>query len=164
MTAIEAWVIVCVLFVFGALAEYAGVLLKIKIAATKSSSYYPGRRGLESPVANSIVLANGNTILQDEYSVKFSDVSRRYTYEEVNIKKFGSVSSIHCNYNQLYLLHFLLQEKQQSIELRRHMERRDRDEQNHAKLDMIFLMIFPIIFLSFNLVYWITLVYFLEGT
>jgi hypothetical protein len=89
LTAIEAWVIVCVLFVFGALAEYAGVLLKIKIAATKSSSYYPGRRGLESPVANSIVLANGNTILQDEYSVKFSDVSRRYTYEEVNIKKFG---------------------------------------------------------------------------
>ena len=59
------------LFVFGALAEYAGVLLKIKIAATRSSSYYPGKRGLESPVANSIVLANGNTILQDEYTLKF---------------------------------------------------------------------------------------------
>ena len=71
LTAIEAWVIVCVLFVFGALAEYAGVLLKIKIAATRSSSYYPGKRGLESPVANSIVLANGNTILQDEYTLKF---------------------------------------------------------------------------------------------
>ena len=61
----------CVLFVFGALAEYAGVLLKIKIAATRSSSYYPGKRGLESPVANSIVLANGNTILHDEYALKF---------------------------------------------------------------------------------------------
>ena len=63
--------IVCVLFVFGALAEYAGVLLKIKIAATRSSNYYPGKRGFESPVANSIVLANGNTILQDEYTLKF---------------------------------------------------------------------------------------------
>ena len=71
LTAIEAWVIVSVLFVFGALAEYAGVLLKIKIAATRSSTYYPGRRGLESPIANSIVLANGNTILQDEYNIKF---------------------------------------------------------------------------------------------
>ena len=71
LTAIEAWVIVSVLFVFGALAEYAGVLLKIKIAATRSSAYYPGRRGLESPIANSIVLANGNTILQDEYNIKF---------------------------------------------------------------------------------------------
>ena len=79
LTAIEAWVIVCVLFVFGALAEYAGVLLKIKIAATRSSTYFPGRRGLESPVANSIVLANGNTILQDEYGVRF-EVSKRKDY------------------------------------------------------------------------------------
>ena len=70
MTAIEAWVIVCVLFVFGALAEYAGVLLKIKIAATRSSTYFNARRGLESPGADSIVLANGNTILQDSYNVK----------------------------------------------------------------------------------------------
>ena len=78
--------IVCVLFVFGALAEYAGVLLKIKIAATKNSTYFPGRRGLESPRANSIVLANGNTILQDEYSVRF-DVSNRHFNEDFMIKR-----------------------------------------------------------------------------
>ena len=76
------------LFVFGALAEYAGVLLKIKIAATRSSSYYPGKRGLESPVANSIVLANGNTILQDEYTLKF----------EVNIEiQFSMI--FNCNFS-----------------------------------------------------------------
>jgi len=31
LTAIEAWVIVCVLFVFGALVEYAGILLQMKM-------------------------------------------------------------------------------------------------------------------------------------
>ena len=35
LTAIEAWVIVCVLFVFGALIEYAGLLLKMKLATTR---------------------------------------------------------------------------------------------------------------------------------
>ena len=37
LTAIEAWVIVCVLFVFGALIEYAGLLLKMKLATTRSA-------------------------------------------------------------------------------------------------------------------------------
>jgi hypothetical protein len=36
LTAIEAWVIVCVLFVFGALIEYAGLLLKMKLETSKS--------------------------------------------------------------------------------------------------------------------------------
>ena len=78
------------LFVFGALAEYAGVLLKIKIAATRSSSYYPGKRGLESPVANSIVLANGNTILQDEYTLKFEvsiAIQFRMIFSSISIHK-----------------------------------------------------------------------------
>lgn len=70
MTAIEAWVIVCVLFVFGALAEYAGVLLKIKIAAARNSTYYIGRRGLEPSLANTIVLENGNTILEEECNLQ----------------------------------------------------------------------------------------------
>merc|ERR1719242_1327387 len=34
LTAIEAWVIVCVLFVFGALIEYAGILLQMKMRAS----------------------------------------------------------------------------------------------------------------------------------
>ena len=38
LTAIEAWVIVCVLFVFGALIEYAGLLLKMKLEATRRQS------------------------------------------------------------------------------------------------------------------------------
>jgi len=37
LTAIEAWVIVCVLFVFGALIEYAGLLLRMKLATTRKS-------------------------------------------------------------------------------------------------------------------------------
>ena len=40
-SAIEAWVIVCVLFVFGALIEYAGLLLKIKISTTRGTPRLP---------------------------------------------------------------------------------------------------------------------------
>ena len=102
LTAIEAWVIVCVLFVFGALAEYAGVLLKIKIAATRNSTYLHDRRGLESPMANSIVLANGNTILQDDYSVRM-EVSNSYVKRMLN--KGMYLQKIVCN-NTLLLFQF----------------------------------------------------------
>ena len=65
LTAIEAWVIACVLFVFGALFEYAAVLLKIKVAATRKAPYDRGMaRCLEAELTDSVVLANGNTVLK----------------------------------------------------------------------------------------------------
>ena len=43
LTAIEAWVIACIIFVFGALGEYTVILLKIKLKKIQSrkSSRYP---------------------------------------------------------------------------------------------------------------------------
>ena len=37
LTAIEAWVIACIIFVFGALGEYTVILLKIKLKKLNSS-------------------------------------------------------------------------------------------------------------------------------
>jgi len=54
LTAIEAWVIVCVLFVFGALIEYAGLLLKMKLATTRSF------RRCKEPSRNGSLVLNGN--------------------------------------------------------------------------------------------------------
>ena len=73
LTAIEAWVIVCVLFVFGALIEYAGVLLKIKLGATKKKSGFESAGGSRSVSReNSIVVNNGNTMAEElSRQVKF---------------------------------------------------------------------------------------------
>ena len=66
LTAIEAWVIVCVLFVFGALIEYAGVLLKIKLGATRKSSGFASAGGSRTVSReNSIVVNNGNTMAEE---------------------------------------------------------------------------------------------------
>ena len=66
LTAIEAWVIVCVLFVFGALIEYAGVLLKIKLGATKKTSGFSSAVGSQSVSReNSFVVNNGNTMAEE---------------------------------------------------------------------------------------------------
>ena len=66
LTAIEAWVIVCVLFVFGALIEYAGVLLKIKLGATRKQNSFGSVSASRSVSReNSIVVNNGNTMAEE---------------------------------------------------------------------------------------------------
>ena len=88
MTAIEVWMIVCVLFVFGALAEYAGVLLKIKIAASRSSTYHRDKQYSRHrrPVSHSIVFASEKAILREDISL---DQNVRISEKlQINIKVF----------------------------------------------------------------------------
>ena len=44
LTAIEAWVIACIIFVFGALGEYTVILLKIKLQKLSPKGSGSGRR------------------------------------------------------------------------------------------------------------------------
>ena len=108
ISAIEAWVIVCVLFVFGALIEYAGLLLKIKIGTTRGIPRVPKK----SPAIareNSLAL-NGN--VED----------RKATIRGLTRKK------------QL-------------------------EDKAHARLDILFLLLFPLFFLIFNVIYWVSFLY-----
>ncbi|XP_040575659.1 glycine receptor subunit alpha-2 [Lepeophtheirus salmonis] len=102
LTAIEAWVIVCVLFVFGALIEYAGLLLKIKLGSTRVRQPSNGNEG-------SMIL-NGNI---DERRSNRGIMTRR----------------------------------------------RQREEMSHARLDILFLLLFPLFFLIFNVIYWLSFLY-----
>jgi hypothetical protein len=101
-------IIVCVLFVFGALIEYAGLLLKIKLGATRGGPRVSKKSGM-STRENSIVL-NGN--LED----------RKATLRGLSRKK-------------------------------------QREDMSHARLDMLFLLLFPMFFLVFNVIYWLFFLY-----
>ena len=58
---------------------------------------------------------------------------------------------------------YIFVQGRQSSEFKRAIERREKDDQNHAKLDMIFLIIFPIIFIIFNVIYWFMLCYYIQN-
>jgi hypothetical protein len=98
LTAIEAWVIVCVLFVFGALIEYAGLLLKMKLEVSKSVKPKGPKCALK----------------------KMDDKRAMYITQ--------------C--------------------------KKQREETSHARLDILFLLLFPIFFLCFNLIYWLSFMYY----
>ena len=110
-SAIEAWVIVCVLFVFGALIEYAGLLLKIKIGTTRGQNARVPKKSPTVGRENSLALnANGN--VED----------RKTTLRGMSRKK-------------------------------------QREDMSHARLDILFLLLFPLFFLIFNVIYWVSFLY-----
>lgn len=110
-SAIEAWVIVCVLFVFGALIEYAGLLLKIKIGTTRGShNRIPKKQSPSGGRSENSLALNGN--VED----------RKATLRGLTRKK-------------------------------------QREDMSHARLDILFLMLFPLFFLIFNVIYWVSFMY-----
>lgn len=110
LTAIEAWVIVCVLFVFGALIEYAGLLLKIKISTTRGTPRLPKKSPSGNREGGAGLALNGN--LED----------RKATIRNLTRKK-------------------------------------QREDMSHARLDILFLLLFPLFFLIFNVIYWVSFLY-----
>ena len=88
----------CVLFVFGALIEYAGLLLKMKLEASKA----------------------------------FKPKGQKCT-----LKKMDDKRAIYIN-----------------------QCKKQREETSHARLDILFLLLFPIFFLCFNLIYWLSFLYY----
>ena len=105
----EAWVIVCVLFVFGALIEYAGLLLKIKLGVTRGPRKKAGASGSTGLRENSVALN-------------------------------GSV-------------------EERKTTLRGLARKKQREELSHARLDILFLLLFPLFFLIFNVIYWVSFMY-----
>ena len=67
--------IACIIFVFGALAEYGGVLLLLKITATQKHQCYFTEKCLYSfmpmtNIASGIVALNGKEFAQDDITQK----------------------------------------------------------------------------------------------
>ena len=56
------------------------------------------------------------------------------------------------------ILIFQLQEKRVH-QIRCATRKRQKEDQSHAKLDILFLMLFPLFFLVFNVIYWVRKLY-----
>jgi len=118
LTAIEAWVMVCVLFVFGALVEYAGILLQMKMrVSTKKAP-------LKKPPSPRIPSSTGQVALHN-----IPPPNGNSNPEELNGRK---------------------KKKPRNLS----------DEKlGTARMDLMFLVIFPCFFLVFNFVYWFSFLY-----
>jgi len=138
LTAIEAFVIVCVLFVFGALMEYAGILLQLKV-----------RVSIKKPLVRKVT-------------------SRRSSHEDqvpltnIQIPTNGT--------NGTELDHSAHAQTQAHSVVTKHQEidarRKKKKAKNYvdeklatARLDLMFLLVFPFFFLIFNLIYWTSFLY-----
>jgi len=114
LTAIEAFVIVCVLFVFGALMEYAGILLQMKLrfALKRKMTTKAGQR-TEDSSNKQIALHNLVSPSETKSKTVLKKNSRPLSEEKMRI----------------------------------------------ARLDLIFLIIFPCLFVLFNVIYWASFLY-----
>jgi len=118
LTAIEAWVIGCVLFVFGALIEYAGILLQMKVRASASLMLHK-----KTPSPKIINNLNNEIPLQ-------------------NIAHANGVSKNNEESRKPNKMPKVYNEKLRT-----------------ARMDLMFLVLFPCIFLIFNIVYWVGFLY-----
>ena len=58
LTAIECWVIACIIFVFGALLEYTVILLKLKLKKVRASKRESRQQNGSTNVENETLVAN----------------------------------------------------------------------------------------------------------
>jgi len=116
LTAIEAWVIVCVLFVFGALVEYAGILLQMKMRV--STRKLPLKK-------------------QSPPQIQHSD-------SQIALHNLAPPNGNHAEADQG----------------RRKKPKKPKNLQDEkmgtARMDLMFLCLFPCFFLVFNGVYWLS--------
>lgn len=118
LTAIEAWVIACIIFVFGALGEYTVILLKIKL---KKLTPRRKRKGVNS------------TGVQTNTTVSANSAGGGGGANQAQTTTTAAVRPNHASL---------------SMPVRR---------DNYGHTDLVFLIVFPLLFGAFNLFYWVSL-------
>jgi len=125
LTAIEAWVIGCVLFVFGALIEYAGILLQMKMRASASMIF-------QKKVSSPKMINNINNEIPLQTVAQPNGMSARVE-EEIATER--------------------------ERDRKPPTKKAGNEKVKTARMDLMFLILFPCIFLIFNVVYWVGFLY-----
>jgi len=154
LTAIEAWMLACILFVFGALAEYAAVLFhKMKLVIEPAGeAVYEMSTSRTSQSFNTLCVATDNTKVFN--TVCSQSPPRSCDQKCTGFTELGD--SVELDRNDEKMTTRVLPSSPSSpmadAELQKMRLRM------YAKIDRFFLILFPVMFLSFNGVYWYTYV------
>jgi hypothetical protein len=150
LTAIEAWVIACIIFVFGALGEYTVILLKLKLSILYPKPRHhhhkrPRRRSkslnhLGPPVGMTATTALTTAVASVPLSMMTAATTTTTTASDSSER-----IQTPMGYNSF-----------SSAAALGHMSSAGRKDY-YAKTDLTFLVIFPLLFLAFNVCYWVSL-------
>ena len=134
ITAIESWVIACIIFVFGALCEYAMILFFIKISILRRE------QAQERGITNLVLLDNNTTSPS-----RTSRQNNGKTEEDQNYEDNHGIEADNSHNSDDFV----------NGETRRTGRRKKKTQKDkYTKLDITFLMVFPIMFILFNIFYW----------
>ena len=132
ITAIESWVIACIIFVFGALCEYACILFCIKISILRQ----------EKAQDNNAIT---NLLLLDKSSTNSSRRSRHRSEDDLEFEENGieRQNSDDLTHPDTYV-----------SETRKGKKLIKKPKDKYTKIDITFLCLFPMMFIVFNICYW----------
>ena len=123
LTAIEAWVIACIIFVFGALGEYTIILLKIKLKKLN-----PKRKKRQRTQEQQMMTLNAAV--------------------QTTLGTLPSPTTAHQTASQQAAARVAKANGMPAFPIRR---------DNFGKTDLVFLIVFPLLFGLFNVFYWSSL-------
>ena len=135
ITAIESWVIACIIFVFGALCEYAMILFFIKLSILRRE------QAMERGIKTLVLLDNNGTSPSTKRRPNNDQTEEDQSYEdnhEIEADNSHNNSDLFGN------------GESRRVQKRKKITNKDK----YTKLDITFLMVFPVMFILFNIFYW----------
>jgi len=152
LTAIEAWMLACILFVFAALAEYAALLFhKMKLVIEPPREVYEMSTSRTSQSFNTLVVPADN---QKVFKTVCSQSPARSCGEKcTGFSELVNTSEVDRTEQSDKLAATVVPPSPVADG-----EMDKRRKRMYAKIDRFFLILFPLMFLSFNGVYWYTYV------
>lgn len=150
LTAIEAWVIACIIFVFGALGEYTVILLKLKL-----TKLYPKprqrrtRRNGRNPMGPPTGMSATTALTTSAAAVPLTMMTTTATTTTSAASAASEIISPTMSFNAF-------NSANHAANTLGHLSSR---KDYYARTDLTFLVVFPLLFLAFNLCYWISLLF-----
>lgn len=144
LTAIEAWMLACILFVFGTLTEYAFLLFKHDWGSEESEDH---TKDLHS---SSIRLHYARSVHRPsmDHPMEGSEIQPMTPLMATHIA--STMANSNNTKGQTPITTSVINGQKHKSKWRR---------QRFAKIDRFFLVMFPLMFLTFNLVYWMAYYY-----